>query len=221
MSAIKLFRPAIRAPNLRQFTTSSRYYKVPSIRDITPGEGESFRHKQRKFRDKLEELRQAKEKQERNDAGVSSSVLNDCDVAADATALKVNNDGLPPESQLTKHDTGVQFMAEEVKRGSKGSGGGGGKRGRLSNLIYGTAEGRKLDNDIERSFSEVVARGKYVHSIVFHEVKPDKVEEYVDLVSKWYPRMASTDANRVKLVGSWRTQVGDNDTFGELFDDSG
>jgi len=84
----------------------------------------------------------------------------------------------------------------------------------LSSLIYGTPEGREMDKDLERSFSQVLARGKYVHSIVFHQVKPDKVDEYVELVGNWYPRMASMPENKVHLVGSWRTEVGDCDTFG-------
>jgi hypothetical protein len=46
----------------------------------------------------------------------------------------------------------------------------------------------------------VLARGKYVHSIVFHEVKPDKVDEYAELVGKWYPKMASIPENKVHLV---------------------
>lgn len=71
-----------------------------------------------------------------------------------------------------------------------------------------------MDKEIERSFSQVLARGKYMHSIVFHEVKPDMVDEYVDLVGKWYPRMANKAENKVHLVGSWRTEVGDCDTFG-------
>ena len=88
------------------------------------------------------------------------------------------------------------------------------KGGALSSLIYGTPEGRDLDKDIERSFSQVLARGKYVHSIVFHEVKPDKVDEYAELVGSWYPKMASIPENKVHLVGSWRTEVGDCNTFG-------
>lgn len=88
------------------------------------------------------------------------------------------------------------------------------KGGRFSNLIYGTQEGREMDKEIERSFSQVLARGKYVHSIVLHEVKPDKVDEYVELVGTWYPRMANMPENKVHLVGSWRTEVGDCDTFG-------
>jgi hypothetical protein len=89
------------------------------------------------------------------------------------------------------------------------------KGGALSSLIYGTPEGRELDKDIERSFSQVLARGKYVHSIVFHEVKPDKVDEYTELVADWYPKMASIPENKVHLVGSWRTEVGDCNTFGK------
>jgi hypothetical protein len=94
------------------------------------------------------------------------------------------------------------------------------KAGALSSLIYGTPEGRELDKDIERSFSQVLARGKYVHSIVFHEVKPDKVDQYTELVGKWYPKMAGIPENKVHLVGSWRTEVGDCNTFGKAPDHS-
>lgn len=71
-----------------------------------------------------------------------------------------------------------------------------------------------MEKEMEHSFSQVLARGKYVHSIVFHEVKPDKVDEYVELVGQWYPKMAGMEENKVHLVGSWRTEVGDCDTFG-------
>ncbi|KAI0458193.1 NIPSNAP-domain-containing protein [Xylaria acuta] len=90
--------------------------------------------------------------------------------------------------------------------------------GLLSRVIYGTKEGRELDAQLEASFSAVLARGKYVHSIVFHEVKPDKVDEYVELVGKWYPKMASMEKNKVHLVGSWRTEVGDCDTFVHIWE---
>lgn len=71
-----------------------------------------------------------------------------------------------------------------------------------------------MDQEIEQSFSQVLARGKYVHSIVFHQVKPDAVDEYVELVGNWYPKVAADSNNKVHLVGSWRTEVGDSDTFG-------
>ncbi|KAL8354982.1 hypothetical protein RB601_000671 [Gaeumannomyces tritici] len=92
------------------------------------------------------------------------------------------------------------------------------KLGPLTNLIYGTKEGREMDAQIEASFSQVLARGKYVHTIVFHEVKHDKTEEYMDLVGKWYPRIASDPENKVHLVGSWRTEVGDCNTFVHIWE---
>jgi len=92
------------------------------------------------------------------------------------------------------------------------------KSGPLTTLIYGTEEGREMDREIERSFSQVLARGKYVHSIVFHEVKPDRVDEYVELVGSWYPRMAAMPENKVHLVGSWRTEVGECDTFVHIWE---
>ncbi|KAJ3551192.1 hypothetical protein NPX13_g11425 [Xylaria arbuscula] len=90
--------------------------------------------------------------------------------------------------------------------------------GLLSRVIYGTKEGRELDAQLAASFSAVLARGKYVHSIVFHEVQPNKVDEYVDLVGNWYPKMASKTENKVNLVGSWRTEVGDCDTFVHIWE---
>ena len=90
------------------------------------------------------------------------------------------------------------------------------RKGKLASLIYGTHEGQQMDHEIEKSFSQVLARGKYMHSIVFHTVKPDRVDEYMELVGGWYPRVAGMEENHVHLVGSWRTEVGDCDTFGSI-----
>lgn len=45
-------------------------------------------------------------------------------------------------------------------------------------------------------------------------MKPDKVDEYVELIGGWYPYIAGVPEHKVHLVGSWRTEVGDCDTFG-------
>ena len=104
---------------------------------------------------------------------------------------------------------------EASERATTGQNGSKKKSGPLASLIYGTTEGRNLDKELELSFSQVLARGKYVHSIVFHEVKPEKVDEYVELVGGWYPKIAQTPELKVNLVGSWKTEVGDCNTFGE------
>lgn len=130
----------------------------------------------------------------------------------DLVAAHKKRDELESESVITAQPN--QYLLSDPGKSSEADAGK--KGGRLANLIYGTPEAREMDKEIERSFSQVLARGKYMHSIVFHDVKPDKVDEYVELVGHWYPRMANMPENKVNLVGSWRTEVGDCDTFGEF-----
>lgn len=188
MLASRLLRRSPATSLLRPFSTSSINHRAPSIRDLTPDSATEFNARQKEFRKNLEEARKQRELKESQ--------------SADSSAQS--------SFPISFHD---RFRDDQHVDTGQAS-----KRGALSSLIYGTKEGQQLDKDIERSFSQVLARGKYVHSIVFHEVKPDRVDEYVDLVGQWYPRMASMDENKVHLVGSWRTQVGDNDTFVHIWE---
>ncbi|EAS35121.3 nipsnap family protein [Coccidioides immitis RS] len=226
-------RPSI-SPSLlsRTFATSSVRLKAPSIRDITPDNAATFNQRQKEFRENLEAARKKKLEQESQsvDSSVSSSSSSSSSSASTGSSASVARptgdasgsatrpvidaadhlDGQALGSLSTHRILGERRQSELNSQTTK--------RGPLSSLIYGTKEGQQLDRDIERSFSEVLARGKYVHSIVFHKVKPDKVDEYVELVGEWYPKMAALEANRVNLVGSWRTQVGDNDTFVHIWE---
>jgi hypothetical protein len=220
-------RPAFNV--VRPFSSSTAHHRPPSIRDITPDNTAQFNARQKEFRENLEAARKRREEQESQSINVSissstlaaprdrlresstaptapdvsnASTISDASILDAATTLDQQALG----SLSTHRFLGDQQQADAANQAQK--------RGPLSSLIYGTKEGQHFDKDIERSFSQVLARGKYVHSIVFHEVKPDKVDEYVDLVGQWYPRMAALEENKVNLVGSWRTQVGDNDTFG-------
>lgn len=224
LSTTRLLRSSSISPALvsRSFATSSIRFRAPSIRDITPDNAAAFNARQKEFRDNLEAARKKKIEQESQsvDDLVSSSTTNASTTSAPTASSTGDASGSTPVpvvdaadrldgqalGSLSTHRILGETRQSELSTGTK--------RGPLSSLIYGTKEGQQLDKDIERSFSEVLARGKYVHSIVFHKVKPDKVDEYVKLVGEWYPKMASLEANRVNLVGSWRTQVGDNDTFG-------
>ena len=176
--------------------------RAPALADITPDAAASFNKRQKEFRDGLVAAQKQKEQQESMSRPRIYVVSN-----------KPINYGLliiSVASNVANIYDAEEARAREQESGKK-------KGGALSSLIYGTPEGRELDKDIERSFSQVLARGKYVHSIVFHDVKPDKVEEYNELVGKWYPKMAAIPENRVHLVGSWRTEVGDCNTFGKCF----
>ena len=206
----------------RSFTASSitrDFPRSPGLGDVTPDGADGFNARQREFRENLEAARKRKEQADSqslatpefpssahmiaptaNSSGnASSSSVLDAATRLDPSALG---------SLSTHRIVGEARQAEQDAASSKKKG------GALSNLIYGTVEGQQMDKEMERSFSQVLARGKYVHSIVFHQVKPDKVDEYVELVGSWYPRMASMPENKVNLVGSWRSEVGECDTFG-------
>ena len=82
-------------------------------------------------------------------------------------------------------------------------------------IIYGSEQGQREEAEMEQSYSKVLARGKYVHAIEIHQVKPDRQAEYLKLVGEVYPAIAAGE-NGCHLVGSWKTEIGDPDTFSRL-----
>lgn len=198
MLSRQFVRAAAVAPQsgLRALSTSAmRQSKTPSMGDVNPSRAtvEAFNQKQIAFRE------QQIQAQKNREASAFTSPPKSADAAS-----KQPTQG----SQDANAGRSAEAKQPEPDR----------KAGPLTNLIYGTKEGRELEAQLEASFSQVLARGKYVHSIVFHEVKPDKVDEYVKLVGDWYPKMANTPENKVHLVGSWRTEVGDCDTFVHIWE---
>jgi cell wall-associated NlpC family hydrolase len=200
----------------RAFTTTTPLSKAPALSNIKPDDAATFTAKQKSFRENLAEHHRRKKEKESQSASINAASEKSSSSPAPSSPAKhpasamdtpdVVTQGLGSlKSSLTGEAAAGQDSDAAKKKGS----------GRLSSLIYGTEEGREMDREIERSFSQVLARGKYVHSIVLHEVKPDKVDEYVELVGGWYPKVADAAENKVHLVGSWRTEVGDCDTFGE------
>ncbi|KAE8443704.1 hypothetical protein EG329_001476 [Mollisiaceae sp. DMI_Dod_QoI] len=190
----------------RTFATTTPLSRTPALADITPAGVKSFDAKQKEFRGRIAEQKQ-RSKVEPSQSKLTSptpSSIPPAPTAPDASNASAVLSDIAGELKGAS-------SAESAEESDK-------KTGKLSSLIYGTKEGRELDREIEQSFSQVLARGKYVHSIVFHEVKPDKVDEYVELVGSWYPRMAGMEQNKVHLVGSWRTEVGDCDTFVHIWE---
>ncbi len=209
-------RLPVPSPVPRALSTSTAFQRTPQLSDITPNNAAEFDSRQVTFREQLKEAQKAKEKQDSQSVTASKPPVS-CPISVPGsapTAPEESNAGCTGHSQvdlplgsLSTHEAGAARESSSKQESSK-------RKGPLSSLIYGTREGRQMDQEIEKSFSQVLARGKYVHSIVFHSVKPDKIDEYVDLVGRWYPRVANIKENHVNLVGSWRTEVGDCDTFG-------
>ena len=148
-------------------------------------------------------------------AAAAKSVESAAGADASSSSASVQSESDSERASLFAQSLSSLSSGEAREGTANGQDGGKKKNGPLASLIYGTTAGRNMEKELERSFSQVLARGKYVHSIVFHEVKPDKVDEYVELVGSWYPRLAKIKELGVNLVGSWRTEVGDCDTFGK------
>ncbi|OAA60266.1 nipsnap family protein [Niveomyces insectorum RCEF 264] len=191
--------PAAQNNNKRN-DDDGRKAHVPTLADIEPDNQDAFNSKQKAFRERLAEAQKVQE---------SSAFPSSSSSRVSVKPLDSNSANLQGLGSLST----AKGSAEEIAKSLPSR-----RSGPIANLIYGTKEGRELDAQIEASFSQVLARGKYVHSIQLHEVKPDKVEEYVDLVGTWYPRIANNPENKVHLVGSWRTEVGDCDTFVHIWE---
>ena len=194
-------------------TSATAYARTPSLADVTPNGASVFDAHQKEFRDRVKDAQKAKKEQDSQSVAASKPSFASAPGGA-PTAQEASNASAPGDignvalGSLSTHGTGAARDSAYKQESTR-------RKGALSSLIYGTHEGQQMDQDIEKSFSQVLARGKYVHSIVFHSVKPDKVDEYAELVGEWYPRMAKLEENHVNLVGSWRTEVGDCDTFGK------
>ena len=52
----------------------------------------------------------------------------------------------------------------------------------VKSFLYGSEKGQELQREMEQSYSKVLARGKYVHKINEHHVRPDKINEYIALM---------------------------------------
>ena len=163
--------------------------KSPALADVTPDNAHIFDQRTQEFRAEVaERIRREREEKESQSASAAKALAEAKQSSSSPnTASSSSAGGLGSLSNAAPSALAGENDPKQKKVGS----------GPLSKLIYGTEEGRKMDQDIERSFSQVLARGKYVHSIVFHEVKPSKVDEYVELVGNWYPRMANMPENKV------------------------
>ena len=207
-------------PNLlRTFSTSAVRHKVPALSDLAPNNASAFDTRQSEFREAQKEAQKAQERQDsqfvtgyKSSPSKSSPGGPTAQGASDASSGGIVS-GIASKLSLGSLSTATPEAAREQTYENESSK----RKGALASLIYGTKEGQQMDQEIEKSFSQVLARGKYVHSIIFHKVKPDKVEEYTKLVGAWYPKMAHLEENHVHLVGSWRTEVGDCDTFGLFY----
>ncbi|KAL5036332.1 hypothetical protein BDEG_24272 [Batrachochytrium dendrobatidis JEL423] len=65
--------------------------------------------------------------------------------------------------------------------------------------------------ELSVTYSKLMARGKYVHELQVHNVKPEAMDDYIALTAEHYPRIGKDQGSEVKLFGSWTTEIGELD----------
>ena len=81
---------------------------------------------------------------------------------------------LPSLGRIPLFSTDVNEQADELTSSTSSQ--------LVKSLLFGSKEGRKAEQEMEQSYSTMLMRGKYLHEMVVHKVKPDKVDNYVDLM---------------------------------------
>ncbi|KAF9531947.1 hypothetical protein CPB83DRAFT_848075 [Crepidotus variabilis] len=83
----------------------------------------------------------------------------------------------------------------------------------VQSLLHGSPEAKQAGDVEIQQHSKLVGRGKYIHELENHQVRPDKVEEYKKAAERYYKGIQSDTRLAVKLTGNWETIVGNQDTF--------
>jgi hypothetical protein len=52
----------------------------------------------------------------------------------------------------------------------------------IKSFLYGSQKIKREAAEMEQSFSKKLMRGKYVHEIVTHKVRPERATDYLDAV---------------------------------------
>ncbi|KAH6559726.1 hypothetical protein BASA50_004980 [Batrachochytrium salamandrivorans] len=82
----------------------------------------------------------------------------------------------------------------------------------FSSILRGApAEKGGVIEELSVTYSKLMARGKYVHELQVHNVKPEAIEDYTALICEHYPRISKDQGIEVKLFGSWTTEIGELD----------
>ncbi|KAF9541583.1 hypothetical protein EC957_002952 [Mortierella hygrophila] len=86
--------------------------------------------------------------------------------------------------------------------------------GIVNSILHGSGTLPKIQS--QESWGVSLARGKYVHELQRHRIRPERFDDYVELLSDVFPRIVKESNNKIRLTGSWLTEIGELDTAGKF-----
>ncbi|PRT55580.1 Protein NipSnap 1 [Wickerhamiella sorbophila] len=123
---------------------------------------------------------------------------------------KYQQEPLVEENQAATHEKAAKDLTELSHEG-----------GLFKSFLFGSSQAQLEAAETERSFSERLMRGGYVHELLIHDVLPSKSTEYTELLGTMYPKLNEDRSIPARLIGSWRTVVGDMDQFVHIWEYDG
>ncbi|KAH7032298.1 hypothetical protein BKA57DRAFT_218426 [Linnemannia elongata] len=91
--------------------------------------------------------------------------------------------------------------------------------GIVNSILHGSGTLPKIQS--QESWGVSLARGKYVHELQRHRIRPERFDDYVQLVSDVFPRIVKESNNQIRLTGSWLTEIGELDTAVHIWEFEG
>lgn len=82
------------------------------------------------------------------------------------------------------------------------------RRSIMKSLLMGVKDNDEDEQVFLEAHSKLAARGKYVHEMLVHNVKPDAWSDYTALVAENFTRIHTDKSFKTALFGSWYTEIG-------------
>ncbi|KAI0308278.1 NIPSNAP-domain-containing protein [Multifurca ochricompacta] len=83
----------------------------------------------------------------------------------------------------------------------------------VQSILHGSQEAKEAGDEEVQHHSRLIARGKYLHGIEIHRVKPDSVKGYKKAAERYFTGLRDDPELRIKLSGNFEAIVGEQDTF--------
>jgi hypothetical protein len=84
----------------------------------------------------------------------------------------------------------------------------------VNSILHGSKDDSWEAQNLNETYSKLLSRGKSIHELVFHNVKPESMDDYSSLIKDVYTELSNDSQVPCKLFGSWKTEIGELDQAG-------
>lgn len=86
-----------------------------------------------------------------------------------------------------------------------------GVKGIVNTILHGSSG---MPGTYNETYSKLLSRGKSVHELSIHNVKPEAMDDYKGLIRSSYAKISADPKIPARLFGSFTTEIGELDQAG-------